>query len=228
MIDGVLEVRGRRVRPLVVVDHEDDRQAADAGEVHALVRVAARRRALAAPGDRDALLLADHEGEAHADRHRQHRRQVADHGVQPEARVAHVNVPVATGHRPVDPPHVLGEDTPRLDPARDVDAHVALERRPHVVRAHRGPDPDRRRLVAAAGVERARDLALLVEDVAALLDPAGGQHVAIHAEQVLAVEARLPHLLQRLDGLGFSHCHASLSPRVRSGCTVSARAAAVP
>ena len=95
MLDRVLEIGRRRVRPLVVVDHEDDRQPAHAGEVHALVRVAARRCAFAAPGDRDPLLLADPEGEPHADGDREHRRQVADHRVQPEIDVAEVHVAVA-------------------------------------------------------------------------------------------------------------------------------------
>ena len=104
--------------------------------------------------------------------------------------------------RPVGAAHVLGEDPPRLDAAGDVDAHVAVERRADVVRAHRRGDADRGGLVAAAGVERAGDLALPVEDVPALLDRARDQHVAVDAEQVLAVEARLPDLAQRADGLG--------------------------
>ena len=74
VLDRVLEVGRRRVRPLVVVADEDDRQLAHAGEVHRLVRVAARRGALAEPADRDAALLADPEGERAADRDRQHRR----------------------------------------------------------------------------------------------------------------------------------------------------------
>jgi hypothetical protein len=40
--------------------------------------------------------------------------------------------------------------------------------------------------------------------VAPLLDPARNQHVAVHAEQVLAVEARLADLVQRADRLGFA------------------------
>ena len=93
--------------------------------------------------------------------------------------------------RPVDAAHVLREDPPRLDAAGDVDAHVAVERRAHVVGPHRGRDADRRGLVPAARVEAAGDLPLAVEDVAALLDPAREEHVAVDAEQVLAVEARL-------------------------------------
>ena len=157
---------GRRVRPLVVVADEDHRQPADAGEVHRLVRVAACGGALAEPADRDAPLLADPEGERRADGHRQHRRQVADHRDHAEPRVRHVDVAVPASRGPVLPTHVLREDPPRLDAARDVDAHVAMERRADVVRAHRRGDADGRALVPAARVERARDLPLLVEDVA--------------------------------------------------------------
>ena len=52
VLGRVLEVRRRRVGPLVVVADEDDRQLADAGEVHPLVRVAARGGALAEPARR--------------------------------------------------------------------------------------------------------------------------------------------------------------------------------
>ena len=58
--------------------------------------------------------------------------------------------------------------------------------------AHRRRDADGGRFVAAARIERARDLALPVQDVPALLDAAGDQHVAVDAEEVLAVEALLP------------------------------------
>src|SRR5436305_3265831 len=49
LLARVFEVRRRRVRPLVVVADEDDRQLAHTREVHPLVRVAARRRAFAEP-----------------------------------------------------------------------------------------------------------------------------------------------------------------------------------
>ena len=202
VLGRVLEVGRRRVGPLVVVADEHDRELADAGEVHRLVRVAAGRGAFAEPADRDAVLLADPEGERAADRDRQHRRQVADHRQQAEVRVGHVHVAVPALGRAVGAAHVLREDPPGLDAARDVDAHVAVERRADVLRAHRGGDADRGGLVPAARVERAGDLALLVEDVAALLDPARDQHVAVDGEQVLAVEACLADFLQRADGLG--------------------------
>src|SRR5204863_324210 len=51
----VLEVRRGRVGPLVVVADEDDRQLADAGDVHCLVRVPARGGALAVPTARDTV-----------------------------------------------------------------------------------------------------------------------------------------------------------------------------
>ena len=180
------------------------------------MRVAAGGSALAAPGDRDAALLADPEGEAHADGDREHRRQMADHRVQPEARVADVDVPVATLRRPVGATHVLREDAPRLDAARDVHAHVALQRAADVVGAHRGRDADGRGLVAATRVERAGDLPLLVEDVPALLDPPRRQHVPVDAEQVLAIETDVVHFLKRADGLRFPYCHGFPSGRCRS------------
>jgi hypothetical protein len=40
--------------------------------------------------------------------------------------------------------------------------------------------------------------------VPALLDAARHHHVPVDAEQILTVEARLAHLLERADGLGFS------------------------
>ena len=200
----VLEVRRCRVGPLVVVADEDHGQAAGAGEVHGLVAVAARGRALAEPADRDPALVADPERQSGAGRDRQHRREVADHRDQPQARVGQVDVPVPAARRPVGAPHVVGEDPPRLDAADDVDAHVAVQRRSDVVRPHRAADADCGRLVSAPRVEGAGDLALLVEDVPALLDAAGDQHAAVHAEQVLAVEARVLHLRQRADRLGFA------------------------
>ena len=78
------------------------------------------------------------------------------------------------------------------------------------------------RLVAAAGVERAGDLPLPVEDVPALLDAAGEQQVAVDAEQVLAVEAPLLRLLKRAARLGHArdrHCrrHSNARRRARGG-----------
>ena len=217
VLDGVAEVGRRRIRPLVVVADEDHREIADAGEVHGLVRVAARGGALAEPADRDALLVPDPESECAADGDGKHRRQVADHRDQPELRVGHVHVAVTAAGRAVLAAHVLREDPPGLDTARHVDAHVAVERRADVVRAHRGRDTDGGALVAAAGVERARDLPLLVEDVAALLDPARDQQVAVDAEQILAVEARLSHFIQRAERLCLAYRHAHLPPSGSKG-----------
>ena len=56
---------------------------------------------------------------------------------------------------------------------------------------------------------------LLVEDVAPLLDPAGDEEVAVDAEQVLAVEARLTYFMQRADRLT-AYRHAS-TPRLNDG-----------
>src|SRR4051795_8023767 len=128
---------------------------------------------------------------------------MADHCDQAQLRVGHVDVAVAALRRPVGTAHVLGEDSPGLDAAHDVDAHVAVQRRTDIVGAHGSCDADRRALVAATRVERARNLALPIENVAALLDAARQHHAAVDAEQVLAVEARLADLFQRAEWLGF-------------------------
>src|SRR5216683_3275227 len=77
---------------------------------------------------------------------------------------------------------------PRRVSADDVHAQVAVERRADVVRPHRRRDADRGGLVPSPRVERPGDLALLVEDVAALLDPAREHHVPVDAEEVVPVE----------------------------------------
>ena len=167
---------------------------AHAGEVHGLVAVAARGGAFAEPADGDAVLLTDAEGERATDRDRKHRRQVAHHRDQAEVRVGHVDVPVLAAGGAAGAAHVLREDPPGLDAARHVHAHVAVERRADVLGPHRRRDAHGGGLVPLARVERAGDLALLVEDVAALLDAARDEHVAVDAEEILAVEARLADL----------------------------------
>ena len=126
-----------------------------------------------------------------------------------------MDVAVLALRRPVCAAHVLGEDAPRLDAADDVDAHVTVQRSADVVLAHRGRDAHRSGLVPAARVEGAGDLALPVEDVAALLDAARDEHLAVHAEQVLVVEARLLDFFERAYGLGFArnrHRGRTLAP----------------
>ena len=55
---------------------------------------------------------------------------------------------------------------------------------------------------------------------------AGDEHVAVHPEEVLAVEPRLLHLLQRLDRLGLAYCHVDTSlPGRRTAWTLPARPA---
>ena len=199
-----LEVSRRRIRPLVVVADEDHRESSDSGHVHALVRVAARGGALSEPADRDPLLFADPEGERRSHRDREHRRQVAHHRDQAEPVVGHVDVSVPAARGAVDPAHELREHAPGLDAADDVDAHVAVQRGTDVLRAHCRGYADGGRFVPAAGVEAARDLPLLVEDVAPLLDSAGEDEVAVDAEEVLAVETGFLGLLDRADWLCFA------------------------
>ena len=195
VLDRELEVVRRRVRPLVVVADEDDGEPANAREVHPLVGVAARGRAVAVPGDRDPRLVLDPKGERRADGDRERGRQVRDHRDQAELQISHVHVPVAPLRAAVDPGEVVGEDPPGLEPARHMNAEIPVEGRTDVVGPHRRRDADRGALVAPARVERPGDLALPVEDVPALLDAARDQQIPVDAEQILAVEApfrRLP------------------------------------
>jgi hypothetical protein len=170
----------------------------------AKLAVAARRGALTEPRDGDAPLLADPESEGCADGDRKHRRKMADHRDQAQLGVGHVNVSVAAPRRPILPAHVLREDPPRLDAARDVHAHVAMQRRADVLCAQCGPDANGGRFVPTSRVERPGDLPLLVEDVPAFLDPARQQHLAVDTEQVLAVETRFADLAEGADGLCFA------------------------
>src|SRR5512133_718650 len=122
---------------------------------------------------------------------------MADHRDQPKLRIRHVDVAVSALRRAVRPAHELREDPPRLDATHDVDTHVAVQRRADIVGAHRGGYADGGAFVPAAGVERAGDLALAIQDVTALLDPAAHDHVPVDAEEILAEEARLANLFQR-------------------------------
>ena len=214
VLNCMAEVRRGRVGPLVVVDHEHDGQTAHTGEVHSLVGVTPGRSAFPTPRDRNARLLANPKGETHSDRDGKHRRQVTDHRVQTQARVADMDVAVAPPGRPVGATHVLREDPPRLDATRDVHAHVPLQGTADIVRAHCACNADGRSLVAATRVERTGDLPLLIEDVTPFLDPSRGQHAAIHPEQVLAIETDLVRFPKRADGLRFPYCHGSPSAGV--------------
>ena len=89
---------------------------------------------------------------------------MADHRVQAELGYLHVDVPVATSRRASRPMYCAKI---RRDPARDVDAHVAVKRGADVVRAIAVPTPTAHSLVPATRVERAEGSSpLLVEDVA--------------------------------------------------------------
>src|SRR6478609_7413166 len=184
-VDGELRAGRRRVGVLVVLEHEDDRQLLHAGPVHGLVEVAARRRPVAEPGDRAALLVAELERHRHAGRDEHHVGQHRDHPDAAEAVVAEVDVAVAPAGDPALAAHVLAEDPPGGDPADEVRAEVAVEDAQAVLRRHRERRADRHGLLAVAVVERAGDLALAVQVHRALLDAAHEQHVAQEGDAVV-------------------------------------------
>ena len=124
--------------------------------------------------------------------------------------------------------HVLAEHAPRLDAAVEVQAEIAVQRRGEVVRRHRGGDADRRGLVPLAGVERARQLALLEEHVPALVEPPREQQRVQDPHERLAVEAELRGLVQstaRLSGAHARNRHAAsvATPWRRPGAAASGR-----
>ena len=175
---GEVQVRRRGIGELVVVDHEDDRQPPHAGEVHRLVRRAvaptSRRRASRAPraarrarGTRVPRRPRPAGSRAGGTARRRCR--------SPGRHVLGAEVRIAPVRRAADASHVLAEHAPRLDAAVEVQAEVAVQRRGHVLRRHGRGDADGRPLVALAGVERARQLALLEEHVPALVEPAREQ-----------------------------------------------------
>ena len=112
-VDRELLVERRRVRVLVVLEHEDDRQLLHAGPVHRLVEVAARGRAVAEPGDRAALLAAQLERHRQAGGDEHHVGQHRDHPDAAERAVAEVHVAVAPAGDAAVAAHVLAEDARR-------------------------------------------------------------------------------------------------------------------
>ena len=199
---GEVEVRRRRVRELVVVDHEHDREPPHAGEVHGLVRRAVGRRAVAEPAERNARLAADAERERGADGDRQDRGQVRRprEDADPGRHVLRAQVGVAAVRRPSDAAHVLAEHAPGLDAAVEVQAEVAVQRRRHVLGSHGRRDADGSRLVPLAGVERAGQLALLVEHVPSLVQPPREHQRVQDAHERIAIEPERSSLLQPTAG----------------------------
>ena len=108
-----------------------------------------------------------------------YRREVADHRDHPDSLSRRYGCCRPCRGGAVCTAHVVERSAPGLEAAHDVHAQVAVERGADIVGLHRRCDPDRRGFVAASRVEPAGDLALLVEDVPALLEPPGDQHVAV-------------------------------------------------
>jgi len=120
-----------------------------------------------------------------------------------------------------------GEDAPGLDTAIEVETEVAVQRRSHVVRRHGRGDADRGGLVALAGVERPRQLALLEEHVSALVEAPREHERVQDPQQRIPVEPESSSLLQPAPGLRGAHArnrHAlSVSTALDSGATSRAR-----
>ena len=187
-VDRELELVRRRVGEAVVLEDENHRRAVNAGEVHRLVPLPGGGRALAEEGQRHPRLPAHLERERHSGGHERHVGQHRDHPDAPEPAIAEVHVPVlATGHA-VGAAHEVGEVAVRGHAAHEVRAEVAVQDAQPVLGPQRPRRPDRDRLLAAPVVERAGNLALLVERESTLLGGAHHQHEPPQPRAVLARE----------------------------------------
>ena len=187
-VDGELLVQRRRVRVLIVLQHEHDRQLLHAGPVHRLVEVPARGGAVAEPGQRAARLAAQLERHRHPRRDQHHVGQHRDHPDAAELSVTEVDVAVAAGGDAVGAAHVLGEDPLRFDAPDQMGGEVTVQDAEPVLRGHRERGARGHCLLAVAVVERAGHLALAVQAHRALLDAAHLQHRPQQFDPVLPCE----------------------------------------
>jgi hypothetical protein len=200
---GVLLVRGRREAPLVVLDHEDDRQLPDGRQVERLVEVALARRAVARERRGHALLAAQLRRERQAARDRQHRAEVADHPDDAVLERAEVERAVAAAREAVRPAQQLAEEARQRKPAAREDAEVPVHRQHVVASIERCHDTRGDRLLPDAR-EPLAEPPLAQQHVHLLLDHPRQQQAAVELAQLIRREARGEALvrLRRLEAAG--------------------------
>ena len=169
----------------VVLEHEDERQLVDRGEVQALVDVALVAAPLAHRGHGHLARLADLGGEGDADRVEQlgrDRRRDAHQVVLVRA--------VVTGHLPTAGPRVVrrrvlgGQDVARTHPEGQAGRDRAIERGDPVMPALERPgDADLGALVPLPGDDE-RDSTRPVEDPHPLVEAPGQGDEAVHLQEV--------------------------------------------
>ena len=117
--------------------------------------------------------------------------EVAEHRDErkdPVRRIAEVHVPVAPGRRPVRLAEEVAEDVGRRHAAREVARELAVERGDDVVGPEREPGAGGDRLLAATGVDGARDAPLPVERHHPVLEEALEQDEPEELDPLLAAD----------------------------------------
>ena len=185
-IDGELELGGRRVGKLIVLEDEDDRQAMDGGEVHRLVPLPVRRGALAEECHRHPRLRSHLEGQRDARRDQGHVRQHADHPDAAEGTVSEVHVAVPAAGDAALAAHVVSQVSVRCHPPNEMSPEIAVQDARPIPGPEGESGADTDRLLASPVVEGAGHLALLVEGQPSLFGEPLHQHVAEEQGSVLA------------------------------------------
>ena len=191
------EFAGRRAglagahRVAVVLDHENDRQVPEGGEVVGLVDGALVDGAVAHERHRGPLqaLVLDGVGEAGAERDLAADDAVPAPEIAGRIKIMHRAALAlgAAGGLAVE----LGHERLGVHPDGDGVAVIAVRRDDVVVRAHQGAGADGDRLLADVKVEEAADLLRLIGAEAALFETPDAHHLAMQLDLVLARQLRV-------------------------------------
>ncbi len=177
--------------PLVVDDVHDDRRLVDGGEQQSVVEIGLGARALADPGARDVIFVADRGRHRPAHGLRKLRCQVAgDRENAPRVPVIHDRQLPALAHVARVRQQLAHQFYDGLA-AHHVDALLAIRRKQHVAGQQRHGLRHRDRLLAE-GTHVEGNLSLALRALHAVVEDAREQHVAQPHLQVLVFEPRIP------------------------------------
>ena len=180
---GAIERRAHAVA--IVLDHEDDRQVPEPAHVERLVEGALVDGPVAEEADHDLVGLAQADGVAHA---RGERQVAADDAVPAEVAARHVVEVHAAALAAADAGGAapqLRHQRPRVGPAGERVAVVAVGAEEVVVGPQQAHGPDRDGLLADVEMEEAADLALHVDLRAALLETPDEEHAPVQRERLV-------------------------------------------
>ena len=162
-LHGHLEAHGGRVGVEVVLADEDDREVMDAGEIERFVEISPGRCPLSEEGDGDARLVEHLEAQRCPDRDGERGAEHAGGSDDAAFQVSGMKEAVAPAGKPVAPPHELGDQDSRIDPAREENTEVAVEREDDVRFIEEVAEANRDRFLPLSRVNPAQDLVLAVQ-----------------------------------------------------------------